>query len=328
LRIKNSEKLKTQNPKLKTLFLASRPKFLTASIGPVLAGSALGFAVAGTFNWTLFLLALFGIMALHAGANISNDYFDHVSRNDWLNTNVTPFSGGSRFIQRHLLSPKATLLAALFCLSLGTALGIVILLITRSVFILVIGLCGLLGAFFYTAPPVKLGYRGIGEPVIALLFGILPVYGSYYLQTGTIDCLPLSAGCIMGILIFLVILANEFPDLAADAAVSKKTLVVRYGVKPCVWIYRIAVISTFFIALGGVFVSRTMVPPLMLYLLFGIPATVAAVNFASVSSLSKPGPTQRRASAITIFLHLLASLCLTAGFLGMAILKSLPGLQN
>jgi 1,4-dihydroxy-2-naphthoate octaprenyltransferase len=188
-------------------------------------------------------------------------------------------------------------------------------LIIRSVFILILGLAGLLGGFFYTAPPVKLGYRGIGEIVIAFLFGILPVYGSYYLQTGAIDVIPLFAGCVMGILIFLVILANEFPDVAADAAVNKKTLVVCFGVRRGVWLYRIACISTFVIMAGGVFVSRTMVFPFMLYLLFGLPAAIAAVGFASTKNLSVPGPTQHRVSAITVFLHLLGSVCLTAGFL-------------
>ena len=77
--MQNSEELKTKNSKLKTFILASRPQFLTASASPVLVGSALGFAIAGTFNWPLFLLALFGMMALHAGANIANDYFDSVS---------------------------------------------------------------------------------------------------------------------------------------------------------------------------------------------------------------------------------------------------------
>jgi 1,4-dihydroxy-2-naphthoate octaprenyltransferase len=297
------------------LFLAARPKFLTASAAPVLVGSALGFAVAGSFNWPFFLLALFAAMALHSGANIANDYFDHISGNDWANKNVTPFSGGRRFIQEGILSPKATLLASLFCLLLGAALGVVILLITRSILILVLGLIGLVGGFFYTAPPVKLGYRGIGEFVIAFLFGILPVYGSYYLQTGTIDAAPLAAACIMGVLIFLVILVNEFPDLAADAAVNKKTLVVLFGVRPCVWIYRVAVVSTFVIAVTGVFISRAMVLPLMLYFLFGLPVAVAAISFANVHDVSTPGRTQHRASAITVFFHLIGGLTLSAGFL-------------
>ena len=301
--------------KLITLFLASRPQFLTASVSPVLVGSALGFAFAGTFNWPLFLLALFGMMALHAGANIANDYFDSLSGNDWANKNVTPFSGGRQFIQQGILSPKATLLAALVCLTAGAILGVIILLITRSIFILAIGLIGLLGGFFYTAPPVKFGYRGVGEIAIAFLFGILPVYGSYYLQTGLIDIAPLPAACVVGILIFLIIFINEFPDLPADSAVNKKNLIVRFGVPVSVWIYRIAVISAFVIMVAGVFVSRVMVWPLLLYLLFSLPASVAAISFVNIHDVSTPGPTQHRACAITIILHLIGSLTLAIGFI-------------
>ncbi|MGD0573156.1 MAG: 1,4-dihydroxy-2-naphthoate octaprenyltransferase [Sedimentisphaerales bacterium] len=301
--------------KLLTLFLASRPKFLTASASPVLVGSALGFAVAGTFSWPLFLLALFAIMALHSGANIANDYFDHLSGNDWGNKNVTPFSGGRQFIQQNILSPKATLTASIFCLALGVSLGLVILYLTHSWFILILGLIGLLGGFFYTAPPVKLGYRGVGEIAIAFLFGILPVYGSYYLQTGLIDITPLPAACVVGILIFLIILINEFPDLPADTAVNKKTLVVLLGIPVGVRIYRIAVISALVIMVAGVFVGRVITWPLLLYFLFGLPASVAAINFVNVHDVSTPGPTQHRACAITIILHLIGCLALAIGFI-------------
>ncbi|MHC4633440.1 MAG: 1,4-dihydroxy-2-naphthoate octaprenyltransferase, partial [Planctomycetota bacterium] len=219
-----------EKSKLIILFHASRPKFLVASVAPVLVGSCLGYATVGSFNWPLFILALLGIMAIHSSANLANDYFDHLSGNDWANKNPTPFSGGSRYIQKGILSPKAMLLAALVALVVGSSLGVVIILLTESLFILILGLLGMLGGFFYTAPPLKLGYRYIGEIVIALLFGLLPVYGSYYLQTKMIDAIPLLPACVVGILIFLVIFVNEFPDLKADAAVDKKTLVVHFGV--------------------------------------------------------------------------------------------------
>lgn len=300
---------------LLTLFLVSRPKFLTASAAPVLVGSALGFAITGTFDWPLFLLALFGTMALHAGANIANDYFDHLSGNDWVNKNVTPFSGGRQFIQQNIISPKATLLASLFCLTASAILGVIILMITKSPFILALGLVGIFGGFFYTAPPLKLSYRGTGEIVIAFLFGILPVYGSYYLQTDSIDITPLPAALIIGVLIFLVILVNEFPDRAADAAANKKTFVVRFGVSPCVWIYRIAVISTFAIIAVGVALNHLMLWSTLLYFLFGLPIAVAAISFVNLHDVSTAGRTQHRASTITIILHLVAALTLSAGFL-------------
>jgi 1,4-dihydroxy-2-naphthoate octaprenyltransferase len=292
------------------LFLASRPKFLVASAAPVLVGSAAGYAVTGTFQPILFVLALSAIMALHSGANITNDYYDHLSGNDWVNKNPTPFSGGRRFIQEGILSAKATLLAALFCLAAGSAIGLVILYLTRSVFILVLGLIGLLGGFFYTARPIQLGYRCIGEPVIALLFGLLPVFGSFYLQAGTINVTPILPALIVSILIFLVILVNEFPDVAADATVNKRTLVVRFGVPICVWIYRIALITAFFIAAAMLIYRVTFFAGL--FYLFTLPVAALAVKLASKKDLSMPG--RYRASQITVLLHTIGTLSLTVGF--------------
>ncbi|MHC4266625.1 MAG: hypothetical protein ACYSUK_11960, partial [Planctomycetota bacterium] len=91
--------------KLSLLFLAARPKFFTASILPVFVGSSLGFLVAGTFSAQLFILATLAIIFVQAGANLANDYYDYRSRNDLLNKNLTPFSGGSRFLPDGLLSP-------------------------------------------------------------------------------------------------------------------------------------------------------------------------------------------------------------------------------
>lgn len=293
------------------LFLATRPKFLVASVAPVLVGSAAGLAVSGTFQPVLFVLALLAIMALHAGANVANDYFDHVSGNDWLNKNPTPFSGGRRFIQQGILSPRTTLLTAIGCLAIGAGIGLVIILLTRSIFILVLGLVGLLGGYFYTARPIQLGYKCVGEFVIALLFGLLPVYGSYYLQTEAIDAVPLTPAVIVSILIFLVILVNEFPDSVADAAVNKRTLIVRFGVPVGVWIYRTALIVSFAVAAVMLIYRLTLFAGL--FYMFTLPLAVPAARFVNKNDLVKPG--QYRASQITVLLHTLGSLTLMVGFL-------------
>jgi len=242
---------------------------------------------------------------------MANDYFDHLSGNDWANKNPTPFSGGSRFIQDDILSPKAILLTALVALAVGSAVGVVILILTESMFILLLGLIGLLGGFFYTAPPVKLGYRCVGEFVIALLFGVFPVYGSYYLQAAVIDAVPLAPAIIVGILIFLVILINEFPDLKADAAANKRTLVVRLGVPASVWIYRAALVAGFIIA-AAMMLYRSMFFAGLLYLIT-IPIAVIAMKCANKDDLVKPG--QYRASQITVLLHAVGSLALAVGFI-------------
>ena len=219
-----------------------RAPFCMASAMPVIIGTAIAYKQTGDFNLVLSILALFATVSIHLGANIANDYFDHISKNDWLNDNKTPFSGGSRMIQNNLLSPKEILIGSLTFLAIGACLGIGILIITKSLFVLALGIIGIAGGFFYTAPPLKLGYRTAGEITIAFLFGILPVYGAYYIQTGLWDFIPLLPSLLVAILIFLVIFANEFPDFQADKLVNKKTLVVTLGIKKAAMFYKAALI--------------------------------------------------------------------------------------
>lgn len=296
---------------LSVILLASRPQYLGASAAPILVGSALGYAVGGDFRVGLFLLATLSIMALHGGANIVNDYFDSLSRNDWVNEHPTPFSGGRQYIQRGILSPRATLLAGLGYLAFGAAVGLVIVALTQSLFILGIGVLGVLGAFFYTARPLQLGYRGVGEVLIGFLFGILPVYGSYYLQAQSVDWLPLLPALIVAILIFLVILINEFPDLPADSQVGKRTLVVALGIPACVLIYRVAMIATYLMA--ALMLVRNVTFFAGLFYLLTLPFAIFAMRAANPADLVKPG--MYRANQLTILLHNVGSVTLAGGLL-------------
>ncbi len=299
-------------------FLATRPAFLTASAAPVLVGSALGFAAAGTFSVSLFLLALFATVLLHSGSNVANDYYDHISGNDLANKNPTPFSGGSRFIQDGIISPKATLLESIILFAAGGALGIVILILTRSLFILILGLAGLLGGFFYTARPVKLCYRTLGEITIAILFGILPVCGAYYLQADRFDYHVVPAALIMALLIFLIILINEFPDIGPDASVGKKTLVVRFGVAPCAALYRTALVFTYLISTASLFLDRVMLYAAVAYLL-ALPLGINVFRLASTAQLTQPK--EFRVNARTVQLHMVGALALAFGFVVYGLLR-------
>jgi 1,4-dihydroxy-2-naphthoate octaprenyltransferase len=316
--------MKSQSAKsILTFFLATRPKFLFASAAPVLVGSSLAWAVSAAFNPCLFVLALLATITIHAGANVANDYFDHISGADLLNKNPTPFSGGSRFIQKGILSPRATLLIAVTYLAIGASLGIAIVALTKSLFVLILGLLGVLGGFFYTAPPLRLGYRGVGEFVIAFLFGVLPVYGSYYIQTQSLDTAPLIPACLVSILIFLVILVNEIPDVQPDAAANKKTLVVRFGIPAAIKIYYICLVSCFFLAAymlafrHNTFAALFFLPTLPI----GVLAIKPLNKFCRVGSLPHhfEFTDTYRASQLTILLHALGSLALTAGFLVSAL---------
>jgi len=288
-----------------------RAPFFAASVVPVLVGSSLGFLAAGGFEVGLFLMALVAMVGLHAGANITNDYFDHKSGNDWANSNHNMFSGGSRLIQEGLLSPRAVLIGAFVAFGIAAVFGIWIVLITQSMFVLALGVIGLLGGYFYTAEPIKLGYRCMGEIVIGFLFGVLPVYGCYYLQTGRIDILPLAPAIIVSLLIFLIILINEFPDLEADAAVNKKTLVVLLGPAAAGWIYRAALVGSYAVAIVVMVFQPTMRVAAGLYLL------TAPLSFVAIRSLKNEtfkADGKLLPNRLTILIHLAGGLLITLGF--------------
>ncbi|MEK6759147.1 MAG: 1,4-dihydroxy-2-naphthoate octaprenyltransferase [Deltaproteobacteria bacterium] len=214
----------------KTYFLSVRPQFLPAIIIPVLIGTAAAWNE-DSFAPGVFLLTLIAAISYHAGMNILNDYFDYLGGTDNINTGaLTPFTGGSRFIQQGLVSPKETLDIGLGLIALGSVAGIWLAL-TTTPWLFVIGGVGLFTGFFYSAPPLSLAGRGLGEITVGLDFGILAVLGTYVAQTGHFDLKPLAASIPVACLISTLLFINEFPDYEADKATGKRTLVVRLGPK-------------------------------------------------------------------------------------------------
>lgn len=303
--------------KIKLWLRELRAPFFTASVVPVLVGTSLAFAVEGVFLWHLFILAVFAMVFLHAGANIANDYFDHTSGNDWVNKNVTPFSGGSQLIQQKLLSPREVITGSLLCLTIGIAIGLVIYWLTKSNFVLILGIIGAVGGYFYTAWPLRLSYRGAGEIVIAFLFGILPVYGSYHIQTGKIGIIPLMPGLLTAVLIFLIIFVNEFPDAPADTAVNKRTLVVMLGTKKAVRIFRLSIILAYLICLTAAIIYPWMRIAALLFMLT-LPLALTAWQKINTYLLT---PTDLTANKLIILWHLTAGLLISIGL-------TIKGLQH
>ena len=101
-----------------------RAPFLTATIAPILLGSAIAYNEFGTFDWSIFWLVFVGALFAHIGTNVINDYFDHTSRNDEMNKLFSPFNGGSRGIQSGLITPANTLLFSLFSFAITIFIGL------------------------------------------------------------------------------------------------------------------------------------------------------------------------------------------------------------
>lgn len=220
---------RTRANKLATALAATRPAFLTASILPVLAAGALAtHTSANGIPIHLLVLATINIALIHASANILNDYFDALSGNDAANTGfVYPFSGGSRFIQNDVLSEHEALRIGVVLMVAGALLGLVFVWITGPA-LLAIGIAGTLLAVTYSSPPC-LACRGLGDLVIGICFGLLPVAGTSFILTGTIPHGAWWLGAAIACFVAAILWVNSIPDIPADRTVGKMTLPARLG---------------------------------------------------------------------------------------------------
>ncbi len=290
---------------------APRAQFFTASIMPVLATAALVHWRRQPIDGGELALVLLGIVLLHAAANLLNDYFDHLWGADIANRQfISPFTGGSRVIQDGLLQPGQILFAGLLCLAAGSAVGLW-LAFNNGWPVLALGLFGAATLFFYTAPPIALAGRGLGEIVIALDFGILPVLGTEFVLTGRMTASALALSIPIALYITAVLWINEFPDAEPDALVGKAHLVARLGL-PAAARALVGIYLTAAIALAAS-VALLLLPAGALWGFVGlVPAALAS---AALTESPFSPEAWRRACPAGVLAHLLLCLGLTVGLL-------------
>ncbi|MFQ5832650.1 MAG: 1,4-dihydroxy-2-naphthoate octaprenyltransferase [Candidatus Thorarchaeota archaeon] len=307
-----------RSSKLRSWITEIRPSFLTASAVSILLGTVVAWAITGIFHWDFFLLALVGGVCIHAGANVSNDYFDHQSGTDDVNVEfVRPFSGGSRMIQLGLLSPREVLVGSFVFFGIGGAIGLY-LAFTRGSVILVLGLIGVFSGLFYTAPPFRLASRGVGELFVGINFGVLLTLGAFYVQAQTFALDPLFVSVPVALLIAAVLYINEFPDYTADREVGKRTLVVRLGRRRAVKGY-IAILATVPISII-IAVALGIMSSYTLIALSTLPFSVLGIRYARKVHDSSFDLVPAYAS--TVANHLLTGLILGLAYLLQALVVS------
>ena len=211
------------NP-VRRYLLATRPAFLTIA----LAGCLLGFATAleAAFSWPLALLTVLLAVATQAGVNVFNDYYDHLNGTDAANVDrLFPFTGGSRFIQNGVMSPRQ-MRAWAVALFAGVVAGGLWLIEARGAGLFWIGLAGLFIGWAYSAPPLKLNSRGLGELCVGAGF-LLVVAGADFVQRGELSLRPWLLGLPYALLVTNILYINQFPDRAADILAGKRHWVAR-----------------------------------------------------------------------------------------------------
>jgi 1,4-dihydroxy-2-naphthoate octaprenyltransferase len=256
-----------------TFLLATRLPFLTATIVPILLGIAIA-ANDGFFNIWYVVLTLLGGAAIHIGLNVANDVFDAFSGADEANVNPTQFSGGSRVVQRGLVTLRQMGAISIGAYVVGITIGLVLVVARGSLELLVIGAIGVLLSVFYTAPPLKLVHRGLGELTTALGFGPIMVLGAYVVQAQRLSWEAFVASIPIAILVALILYVNEIPDRDADASVGKRTLPARLSPELVTQGFLLLALTAFAVvsvaAVTGVIPRPTIIALAALPLVFGI----------------------------------------------------------
>jgi 1,4-dihydroxy-2-naphthoate octaprenyltransferase len=258
---------------LVNLVRLARPLFLLG--GVILQGLGVAIALYGgaTFDLSAFLWGQIAITSIQLMTHFNNDYFDLAA--DRANLTPTRWSGGSRVLAEGRLPARVGLVTAvilaLIALIATLILGFFIQPAPATIPLL---LLSLFLAWEYSAPPLRLHSRGLGEVTVALTVPTLVPLVGFYLQTGELALLPLLASFPLACLQAAMIHVINFPDAAGDAAVGKRTWVVRFGPARGVSIYLILLALAYgslpllvWLGLPGVVATAVLLPlPLALWL--------------------------------------------------------------
>lgn len=225
-------KIRCNSPK--AWLLASRPKTLTGAAVPVMIGLSLAYIDSAayplqSFNWTAAALCFLFAMIMQIDANFINDFFDYAKGTDDIDKRLGPRRACAQgWVTLDRMKHAIALITCTACL-----VGLPLVLYGGLEMIL-IGILCILFCFLYTT---HLSYMGMGDILVVVFFGILPVTTVYYIQYHSLTWLVFWASLACGIAIDSLLIVNNFRDRDTDRESGKQTIVVRFGGKAALNLY-------------------------------------------------------------------------------------------
>ncbi|HEX5418175.1 MAG TPA: LLM class flavin-dependent oxidoreductase [Chloroflexota bacterium] len=207
-----------------------RPFSFTGTLIPIAVGGALA-GLDGLFVPWLFILALLGGLALQSGTNVTNEIYDVRRGTD----NITS-PRASHAILKGVVPEREAFALAFGAFGVAVLVGTALFL-ARGWPVLVIGGLGLLGGYFYTAPPFEYKYRALGLPLVFAQMGLLEVVGTYYVITAGFSSRALIAAVPVGLLVAAILHANEWRDIREDARLGARTISSMLGERRAYGLY-------------------------------------------------------------------------------------------
>ena len=248
-----------------------RAPFLLVTLISVLVGVSVAVYQSYHINALYLGLALVGALLSHIAVNVLNEYFDYKSGVDF-KTIKTPFSGGSGVLPAGLLNPRNVYVVGIACIAGIIAIGGYFI-YAQGPLIIPIGVVGILTVYFYTTYITK-------SPLICAIapglgFGPLMVMGTYFALTGTYSLAAGLASLVPGFLVSNLLLLNQFPDVEADASVSRRHYPITVGLEKSSLIYTAFVLAAYLALIISVEVDK--LPDLALLGLVTLPLGLLVV---------------------------------------------------
>jgi len=233
---------------LKAWLLAARPKTLSGAAVPVMIGLALAWVDArqygdDVFSWIAAMLCLLFAFIMQVDANFVNDFFDYARGNDDATTRFGPLractQGWVKIESMKQAIATTTVVACLIGLPLIWYGGLEMV---------VVGLLCVAFCFLYTT---HLSYIGMGDILVLVFFGIVPVCCTYYVQLHNVTWQVLLASVACGMVVDGLLVVNNYRDRYNDQRDGKRTLVVIMGGTAAEWFYLLLGVAA--VAAGAVF---------------------------------------------------------------------------
>jgi len=262
--------------RLEVWWKAFRFHYTSASFMPGILGGMIAWTADGKFLPGYFLLVMLGLILNHMALNMTDDYYDFRHLVDVFATDAkNPYTGGSGLLSSGVIQPQRMrqvfVAFYLIAIGIGVFLGVV-----RGPFILLLLAIGFFCAYFYTAPPIRFGYRSLGELAQLLCFGPGIGIGAYFVQAQRISWEAFWGTLPFGIMLFSMITINEIPDYFEDRRGGKLNLVARFGRETGVWLFIISLLSAYGAILTGVILGR--IPALGLISLLTLPIAYKTIS--------------------------------------------------
>lgn len=298
-----------------SIFQMIRAPFLSSVVAPLFTGTLLSIAINETFYTINFLLVLIIGIGLHAAVNVYNDIYDTIQGTDKVNVHRNEASGGSGILQdfpelmgkMYMLAKGSLVLALLGTLALT-------FFIDRQLWPH-LWLLYLLSAFFskyYTAPPVKLAYRGLGEVFVWFAFGPMAILIATVGQNIGFHPLVYQLMPLSGLSTLSILLVGQMIDLDADRDGGKHGVASRLGTKTASWIYFLVQLGIIANVILIVFRFPGTTWPFLLSL---IPyALIMPLASSIIIRFHNKPDTLKKGAKLTVLLHLAFSVMLVTGF--------------